>query len=180
MRPTVYEGRPANYYAFYDVATAIVIHWLRERAFDYSAIHNAIAAALVEYPDWPLLEAPVGIARDAVQGDRGVIVQRVEEGYMETSRPGSQLVLRPELLDFAREMLRSGGWLADQLRLERLEVDPLKLGGAPTLRGRRWPVERVARIASDVQGRTILIEDYGLDGRDVEESIRWTEAAARL
>lgn len=77
-------------------------------------------------------------------------------------------------------MLRRGGWLADQPHLKRLEVDPDKLGGVLSLRGRRWPVERVAQIASPEEGRAILIEDYQLDRRDVDESPRRVEAAAAL
>jgi uncharacterized protein (DUF433 family) len=180
IRPTVYEGRPANRYAFHDVAEAIVIHWLRERGFPYSEIHAAIAHARQTHPGWPLLKPDLGVALHAIEGDRGVIVERFGGGYVETGRPGGQTILRPELLDLARDMLRTGGWLAEQLKLERIEVDPEKLGGAPTLRGRRWPVERVARIAADDEGRAILIHDYGLDERDVEESVRWTQAAAAL
>ncbi len=180
IQPHVYEGRPANRYAFYDVAEAIVVHWLREVRFSYDEIHQAIVSAREEYPDWPLVRAPLAVARHAVEGDRGLIVQRVGDEYVETGRPGGQVVLRPEMLDFARDMLRRGGWLADQLHLERLEVDPEKLGGAPTLIGRRWPVERVARIAADREGQTLLVQDYGLDARDVLESVQWTEAAAAL
>jgi uncharacterized protein (DUF433 family)/DNA-binding transcriptional MerR regulator len=180
IRPTVYEGRPANRYAFYDVAEAIVVHWLNTQGFDYAAIHEAIADAQSRYPSWPLIRAEVGIARDAVGRDRGMIVERQDGQYVEIGRPGGQIVLQPELFNRAHDMLRSGGWLADRLGLQRIEVDPEKVGGAPTLRGRRWPVERVARIAADADGRAILTEDYGLDSRDVDESLQWTDAAAAL
>lgn len=180
IQPSVYEGRPANRYAFYDVAEAIVVHWLRNQSFRYDEIHRAISAARRDHPDWPLIQAPLGVARHALDGDRGVIVQRIDGQYVETGRPGSQVVLRPELLGFARDLLRSGGWLANELALERIEVDPDKLGGAPTLRGRRWPVERVARIAADQAGRAILTGDYGLDEQDLDESLRWAKAAATL
>jgi uncharacterized protein (DUF433 family) len=181
IRPHVYEGRPVNLYAFYDVAEAIVVHWLLEENFDYREIHTAIEKAREEHPDWPLLDAPLGIARHAIDGDRGVIVQEVgRRTYVETSRAGGQITLQPELLERARDMLRRGGWLAEQLRLKRIEVDPQKLGGAPTLRGHRWPVERVAQIAADDEGQEILIEDYGLDKRDLDESLRWSRAAAAL
>lgn len=180
IRPTVYEGRPANRYAFYDVAEAIVVHWLSTQGFGYESIHQAIADADGRYPDWPLIRAQVGISRDAVEGDRGMIVERRNGQYVEIGRPGGQVVLKPELFNRAHDILRSGGWLADRLGLERIEVDPEKLGGAPTLRGRRWPVERVARIAADEDGRAILTEDYGLDSRDVAESLQWANAAAVL
>jgi uncharacterized protein (DUF433 family)/DNA-binding transcriptional MerR regulator len=179
IRPSVYEGRPANRYAFFDVAEAIVVHWLRDQGFAYTEIHDAVEAARESGATWALLRPDLGVAR-AVEGDRGVIAVRHGGQYVEISRPGEQAVLKPEHFALAGDMLRTGGWLADQLGLDRIEVDPAKLGGAPSLRGRRWPVERVARIAADAEGRAILIDDYGLDDRDVEESVRWTSAAAAL
>lgn len=186
IRPTFHRGRPAHLYSFYDVAEAIVVHWLRDKGFGYDRIHDAVDRARQDHPNWPLLNAPLGVAQHAVEGDpRGVIVLEFEKGvYVETGRRDAagdeQIALKPELLDEARVMLRRGGWIADQLRLKRIEVDPQKLGGAPTLRGRRWPLERVAQIAADDEGRSVLVEDYGLDARDIDESLRWVEAAAAL
>ncbi len=182
IRPTYYEGRPANLYAFNDVAEAIVIRWLLSKRFTYEQIHVAIDGARVDHPDWPLLRAPLGVAHHAVEGDpRGVIAQRTEEGiYVEVSRPGEQITLKPQLFQDVALMLRSGGWIANELGLERIEVDPQKLGGAPSLKGRRWPVESVAQIAADDEGRGVLIDDYGLDQRDVDESVRWVEAVAAI
>lgn len=182
IQPTFYEGRPSNLYAFFDVAEAIVIHWLLERNFTYAQIHRAIERARTDHPDWPLLSAKLGVAQHAIEGDpRGLIVQEVEDGvWVDTGGEGEQITLRPQLLDEAKVMLRSGGWLANKLGLRRIEVDPSKLGGAPTLKGRRWPVERVAQLAADEEGRSVLIDDYGLDQRDVDESLAWTTAAAKL
>lgn len=183
IRPTIYEGRPANRYAFFDVAEAIVVHWLREQHFRYDEIHQAIEAARTQHPNWPLIRGQLGIARHTVEvaRDRGVIVHRAVDGaYVEIGRAGRQIVLKPELLDFAQDMLRTGGWIAHGKGLDRIEVDPTKLGGAPTLRGSRWPVERVARIAADGEGRAVLLQEYGLDERDVEQAVTWTDAAEEL
>lgn len=186
IEPTHFEGPPAHLYSFFDVAEAIVVHWLQSRGFSYRQIHAAVDRAREDHPRWPLYTAPLGIAQHAVDGDpRGVIVLEVVKGvFAETGRSDDagdeQITLKPELLDQARDMLRRGGWLAEKLRLNRVEVDPEKLGGSPTLRGRRWPLDRVAQIASDQAGRELLIEDYGLDQRDVDESLRWVEAAAAL
>ncbi len=182
ITPTFYAGRPANLYAFFDVAEAIVVHWLLDRGFDYADIHSAIDYAREAHPDWPLLKAPLAIAQHAVDGDpRGAIVHELERGvYVEVGTPGEQVTLKPQLLEFTRDMLRRGGWIAEQLGLNRLEVDPQKLGGAPTVRGRRWPVARVAQLAADEDGKRVLVEDYGLDHRDIDESLRWVEAAAQL
>ena len=183
IRPTIYEGRPANRYAFFDVAEAIVVHWLREQRFDYDAIHQAILTARGDHPRWPLIRGKLGVARHTVDPghDRGVLVRRASDGsYVEIGKPGDQIVLQPELLDFAQDMLRGGGWLAYHLNLDRIEVDPSKLGGAPVLAGSRWPVERVARIAADHEGRTILVEEYDLDEIEVNQAVTWSDAAERL
>jgi uncharacterized protein (DUF433 family) len=182
VHPAYFEGRPRNLYTFNDVAEAIVIRWLLDRSFTYDAIHGAIEKARAEHPDWPLLEAPLGVAQHAVRGDpRGVIVLKIENGvYVSTSVGAEQVTLKPQLLDEARDMLRRGGWIAAQLELRRIEVDPGKLGGAPSLRGRRWPIERIAQIAADDEGRTLLVEDYGIDDGEIDESLRWMECASAL
>lgn len=182
IQPSYFEGRPANLYAFYDVAEAIVVHWLLKRSFKYREIHLVIDRAREEqHPKWPLQRSNLAVAQTAVE-DRGTIAMPgEEESWIDlVGRRGDQTIVRPELLEEARLVLRRGGWLADQLHLSRLEVDPDKLGGAPSLRGRRWPVERVAQIAADEEGRQILVEDYQLDPRDVSESLTWVEAAAAL
>jgi DNA-binding transcriptional MerR regulator len=169
IRPTVYKGRPANRYAFFDIAEAIVVHWLRDQHFHYSEIHHAIESARGEHPNWPLTRGQLGVARHSVESDldRGVIVQRTPEGaYVEVGRAGRQVILKPELLDFAQDMLRTGGWIAYAHDLDRIEVDPTKLRGAPALGGSRWPIERIARIAADAEGRAILVREYGLVSMD--------------
>jgi uncharacterized protein (DUF433 family) len=163
------------------VAEAIVVHWLRARGFDYDRIHRAIAEAREDHPSWPLIRAPLGVAQHAVEGDpRGAIVLERDEGvFVDTAARGDQITLPPEMLEDFAMMLRRGGWYAEELGLERIEVDPLKMGGIPSIRGRRWPLERVAQLATDAQGRLILIEDYGLDDRDIEESVAWVSAVTR-
>lgn len=79
-------------------------------------------------------------------------------------------MIRPTLLLAARDMLNHGGWLATQLGLRRIEVEPLKLGGQPSLKGRRWTVDHVARIGADQEGRRILMDEYGLEEEEVAES----------
>ena len=183
IRPTVYEGRPANRYAFFDIAEAIVVHWLREQRFAYDEIHQAIQAARSRQTNWPLIRGQLGVARHTVEADRdrGVIVERTPEGdYVEVGRAGRQVVLKPELLNFAQDMLRTGGWIAYANQLDRIEVDPTKLGGAPAIRGSRWPVERIARIAADAEGREILLREYALDEGDILQAVAWTDAAEKL
>jgi DNA-binding transcriptional MerR regulator len=138
IRPTYYEGRPANLYSFYDVAEAIVVHWLYDRGFEYEAVHNAIAKAREDHPSWPLLHAPLGVAQHAVEGDpRGAIVLEKDRGvFVDTSARGDQITLRPELLeDFAR-ILRRGGDDPGKARAARAgRATRGRRDGAPDLGG---------------------------------------------
>jgi DNA-binding transcriptional MerR regulator/uncharacterized protein (DUF433 family) len=181
VTPSVYEGRPANLYSYQDVAEAIVVRWLLDEGFQHAEIRHALDDVRDEYPDWPLLHAPLGIGRQSVD-DRGALVRKHRpDVYVDVSgaAPG-QLVIRPQLLDTARDMLAHGGWLATTHELKRIEVLPLKLGGQPSLRGRRWAVDHVARLGADKDGRRVLIEDYGLEPVEVDEAVTWVEAAAAL
>jgi uncharacterized protein (DUF433 family)/DNA-binding transcriptional MerR regulator len=181
ITPTVYEGRPANLYSYNDVGEAIVVRWLLDEGFAHGEIRSALADVREEFPHWPLLNAPLGIGRQSL-GDRGALVRKHDrDAYVDVSgRAPNQFVLRPQLLDDARDMLIHGGWLATTLGLDRIEVLPLKLGGQPSLRGRRWSVDHAARVAADEEGRRLLIDDYGLDPVEVDEAVSWVEAAAAL
>ncbi|MDQ3642264.1 MAG: DUF433 domain-containing protein [Actinomycetota bacterium] len=180
ITPSVYAGRRTNLYAFNDVAEAIIVHWLLSEGFAHGQIRAALDVASREYADWPLLRAPLGIGRHHLD-DRGLIVLKHKSEYIDvTGRAPGQVVLRPQMLDLARDMLRRGGWIAHELRLESIEVDPLKLGGQPSLRGRRWAVPHVARLGADEEGRAILTDEYGLNPAEVDEASAWLNRAESL
>ena len=182
ITPSLYRGRPSNRYEFRDVAEAIVVHWLATRGFGYPAIHKAITRSRAESADWPLLAPSLGVAQHAAAGDpRGTIALRIKPDiYIDTASGSDQVTLKPQLFAHASDVLRRGGWIAQELKLRRIEVDPSKLGGAPLLVGRRWPVERVAQLAADDDGASVLLGDYGLRRPEIAESVKWVEAAARL
>jgi uncharacterized protein (DUF433 family)/DNA-binding transcriptional MerR regulator len=182
ITPSLYEGRPVNLYSYYDVAEAVAVKWLLTEQFAYDEIHTAIAQARQAHPNWPLVKAPLGIARQASSGkrDRGVLVERVGDTYVEVGRPTRQVTLRPEFLFRVQDTLRTGGWIAKKLRLKRIEVDPGRLGGLPTLKGRRWAVHQVALIAADDEGAELLRADYGLRAAEIRECVRWAAEAAKL
>jgi uncharacterized protein (DUF433 family) len=179
ITPSHFKGRPANLYEFRDVAEAIVVHWLVEKEFSYEAIHAAIERARAERFIWPLQEAPIGVAQQTVTGDpRGTIVFELERGtYVDAH---DQLALQPQMFERARDVLTRGGWIADRLKLTHIEVDPSKLNGVPVLRGRRWPLERVAQLAADEEGWAVLVGEYGLRPDEVEESTLWMDEALKL
>jgi len=182
IRPTVFQGRPANLYSYYDVAEAVVVRWLLDLSVTHHAIRKALDGVRDEYPEWPLLHAPLGVGRLSVD-DQARLVRKVAEGtYLDAvdlSHP-EQVLIKPALLDQARDMLAHGGWVSAVKRLERIEVQPLKLGGAPSLVGRRWTVEHVARLAWDDEGREVLLSTYGLSEAEIDESLTWMEGAREL
>jgi uncharacterized protein (DUF433 family) len=180
MQPTVYEGRPINLYTYLDVAQAVAVQWLRTEGFSYAQIRSAISEAGDEYGAWPLVDAPLGIARESDKGDRGVLAQRKSGVYIDVGAGTGQFTLKPRFFFEVRDTLRSGGWIARQLKLKRLEVDPGRLGGLPTLKGRRWSVPQVAQIAADQEGRDLLRSDYGLATAEIRESVQWSQAVAQL
>lgn len=182
IQPSVYRGRPANLYSYYDVAEAVVVRWLVELRFSHRVIRKALDSVRGDYPNWPLLRAPLAVGRLSID-DRARLVRRVADGtYMDAvdaSRP-EQVVIKPALLDQARDMLAHGGWVAAVKNLQRIEVRPLKLGGAPSLVDRRWTVEQVARLAWDAEGRDVLVSTYGLSDQEIDESLSWMEGAREL
>jgi uncharacterized protein (DUF433 family) len=182
IRPNVYEGRPQNLYSYFDVAEAIVVRWLTSHdTIDYADIGAALRDVRDEFPHWPLLNAPLGVGHQSPD-DPGTLVRQTESReYVDVSRRGhGQFVVRPWMLNRAADMLRHGGWLADKLGLQRIEVAPTKLGGQPSLRGKRWTLDHVARLGADAEGQSILRDQYGLDQREIDEALEWTQAADAL
>jgi len=60
---------------------------------------------------------------------------------------------------------------------EYIEVNPDRLSGRPTIRGRRVPVETVARIADEPGGIDELHEGFDLDDAEINDARRWWHAA---
>jgi uncharacterized protein (DUF433 family)/DNA-binding transcriptional MerR regulator len=184
IRPTVFHGRPANLYSYFDVAEALVVRWMLDKGITHQDIRLALDGVRGEFPEWPLLNAPLGIGRLSID-DRALLVRRDADDvhvYVDATgrgKPG-QILIKPALLDRARDMLAHGGWLAAERGLRTIEVKPLKLGGVPSVLGRRWTVDQVARLADDEPGRTVLRQDYGLSGLEITEAVSWTAAAVDL
>lgn len=182
IKPNVYEGRPRNLYSYFDVAEAIVVRWLTSHdTIDYADIASALRDVRDDYPRWPLLNAPLGVGQQSPD-DPGTLVRQTDSReYVDVSRRGhGQFVVRPALLNYAADMLKHGGWLANELGLRRIEVAPTKLGGQPSLRGKRWTLDHVARLGADEDGQAILRGEYGLEQREIDEALEWTQAADAL
>ncbi len=127
---------------------------------------------------WPLTQAPLGTVSGA--GRSHLYLREGEQTYDVGGRQPWQQVLDPENLEEVRRLLRAGGWAARNLpELEHVEVDPDRLSGRPTIRGRRIAAEDVAEMATTMDIDDLL-EDYDLTVAEVKDARRWWQEARRL
>lgn len=57
--------------------------------------------------------------------------------------------------------------------MERIEIDPRKLGGKPVIRGTRIPVYLILEMLADMSIEDILREYPELTEEDIKEAIRY-------
>ena len=86
----------------------------------------------------------------------------------------NHLVLpKSDLVAIADDLSR-GGWAARELPdLRFIEVDPDRLSGRPTIRGRRVAAELVAETAAESDGIETLRDGYGLTDEEITDAVRW-------
>ena len=174
-------GRP-RVYAYQDVASAMVVHELVERGVTKADVRWVVAdEGIVGSTAWPLLHnALFTFARTATtvrQRPRAELVVRKGDAYLTRKRDHlAARVVDPIDLDSITNLLHSGGWAARRLGVESIEVDPDRLSGRPTIRGRRLAVEKVAQLAATSRGQRTLREDYGLSAREIQDASQWWQA----
>ena len=161
-------------YSFQDVAEAIAVHELIDRGVVHADIRRAILGLREEYGDWPLQAAPI-VTTDPSQSSARVAV-RNGGGAVDVGRHPGQLFLSfIELIEIGG-LLRRGGWaLKGATDIVHIEVDPDRLSGRPTIKDRRLPAEKVARIAALAGGRRTLAAEYDVRAREIDDAVRWYE-----
>jgi uncharacterized protein (DUF433 family)/DNA-binding transcriptional MerR regulator len=167
-------------YSFQDVADAMLVHELEERGVPLQLIRATVEGLREEYGNWPLQSAELEVDSQPTPVEEiPVSTLAVVEGAnrLEAGQRGWQVLADMRVnphrisLDLSR-----GGWavrLAPDL--EHIEVNPDRLSGQPTIRGRRIPVSLVAEAAQDRDGLEILHEDYELGDDEISDAERWTE-----
>ena len=64
------------------------------------------------------------------------------------------------------------------MRFTRITIEPGKMGGAPCIRGMRFPVATVVRmVAAGMSVQQILDEHPALEAEDIAEALRFAAAA---
>lgn len=166
-------------YSFQDVAEAIAVHELIDRGVSHAEIRAAILGLREEFGDWPLQAAPI-VTTDRSQAPARVAV-RHGDAVMDVGRRRGQLFLSfIELIEIGG-LLRRGGWALKGVKdIVHIEVDPDRLSGRPTIKDRRLPAEKVARIAAMDGGRRILATEYDVRAREINDAVRSYERVQRF
>ncbi|HUY73239.1 MAG TPA: DUF433 domain-containing protein [Candidatus Dormibacteraeota bacterium] len=166
-------------YSFQDVAEAIAVHELLDRGVAHADIRKAIDGLRDEHGDWPLQTAPLATT-DRRQTSPRVALRAEGTAYDIGRKRGQTFLSFVELQDIA-QLLRRGGWALRELPdVTRIEVDPDRLSGRPTIRDRRIPAEKVARIAKTPGGLRVLQTGYDVTKREAEDAIHWYERAQQI
>jgi uncharacterized protein (DUF433 family) len=170
------SSKPPRIYSFQDVAEAMVVHELRDHGVPYPKIKRTIAELRKRYGSgWPLQQAKL-----ATSGRR--VVAHADDAYYDVAHRGWQQ-FQVEEADLRRiaGLLWRGGWAARDLPdLEHIEVNPDRLSGRPTIRGRRIPADKVARLATLRGGQKTLRDDYDLSDEEIRDARRWWRAALKF
>jgi uncharacterized protein (DUF433 family)/DNA-binding transcriptional MerR regulator len=171
------DGRP-RVYSYRDVAEAMLVHELLERGLPLGEIRTTIERTYQEHGDWPLQDAP--LATVGVGGRRGsVLVLRKGNSHLDIGRGSGAQAWLPTLGEVTEvsQWLRHGGWVIRQHpEITHIEVDPDRLSGRPTIRGRRVPVDLVAELARVEGGEETLRDGYDLSSDEVRDAVAWFDA----
>jgi uncharacterized protein (DUF433 family)/DNA-binding transcriptional MerR regulator len=174
-------GNP-HVYAYQDVREALIVHDLHERGVPFEEIRNILKHLGKRYGQWPLAHAPL---KRTVPGGRGrdVVLVDYDGITFDVGHQGAEQVWPRELGELIQvdQYLRRGGWvIRTHPEIERVEVNPKRLGGQPTVKGRRLPIDTVVGIAAEKGGRQLLRSDYDLQTAEIEDALRWAKAVAEF
>lgn len=174
---------PPEVFSFSDVAEALYVReLLEEHRVPATEVRTAVTNAREQYGNWPLQMAPLGVFKGKQRSRLGL---SLPSGTYDIGQPGSRggqkfLELGQELQKLVG-LLRRGGWVIQlHPEIDHIEVDPNRLSGAPTIRGRRIPAIHVAQVAGEPGGRRALRADYDLTSKEINDAVAWWKAASEL
>lgn len=173
------KGTPPLVFSFQDVAEAMVIHELIDRGVPGRQVKKAVQALRGIYGDWPLTCARLATVDHGDEKGRKSVMAELERAMYDVGGTGAlQQVINPDYLGLVAEWLRKGGWASKLERdITRIEVDPERMSGRPTIRGHRLAADLVARMAQTDAGKTTLRREYRLSDAEISDAVRWWEAA---
>ncbi len=175
IRSSQSEGTP-RLYSYQDVAEAMVVHSLINDGMPMGRIRVAVQNLRKEFGPWPLQNAPLYSEshRRLLLEDSGQLFEA------DTTKMQGHGVIYPVVQDQLKAIaadLRRGGWAAREYPdLEYIEVNPNRLSGRPTIKGRRIAARFVAETALTTDGRELLRRDFDLKPPHIADAVRWCES----
>lgn len=168
-------------YSFQDVAEAMMVHELIDKGVELRHIKRLIERLRDEYGDWPLTNAPIFGEYNEQDRLQAVVLREGDTLYDTRSLTEPMIAQMAPTLRRIVDDLHRGGWAARRVPdLRHIEVDPDRLSGRPTIRGRRIPAEFVGEMATSPGGIAILREDYELADAEISDARRWWEAVQQF
>jgi uncharacterized protein (DUF433 family) len=163
-------GRRRGTFSYADAAEAVLAHYLVDQGLRPGEVARLVVNLRDRYGNWPLTSAPLE------HEGRLVVAREERDLYVDVLHHPEQRVIEATLdLRKVRDALAHGGWVALRKRRESIEVDPERLAGVPTVRGRRLPTVVVANVAREPDGRAILRSEYDLSRREIDEALAYEE-----
>lgn len=162
------SGRGERVYTYADAAEAILAHYLVEQGLHAREVRMIVQNLRKEYGNWPLTTAPIE------HEGRLVVVREGRDVYFDVVYHVQQKVIAGTLdLKAVRDALERGGWVALKKPREHIEVNPERLSGRPTIRGRRLATEVVAELAAEKDGPRLLHDEFGLTKAEINEAVAY-------
>lgn len=155
-------------YSYADAGEAVLAHYLVEQGLRIGEVREAVTNLRDRFGSWPLATAPLGH-----QG-RLVVLREGPELYVDVvANPEQEIIVETVDLVAVRDALARGGWVALHTQREHIEVNPDRLSGRPTVRGRRISTETVAALAEREEGLELLYEDFGLTREQIQDAVAY-------
>jgi uncharacterized protein (DUF433 family)/DNA-binding transcriptional MerR regulator len=152
-------------YSYADAGEAVLVRYLVQQGLRPRDVREIVENLRKRYGAWPLAHAPLE------HDGRLVVVREGKEMFF--SAATDHEVIAGTLIDLkaVRAALERGGWVAYHHPRDYVEVDPERLSGRPTVRGRRIATEVVADLAQRPEGRDILRDDFGLSDDEIDDAV---------
>lgn len=165
-------------YSYQDVAEAMIVHWLIRDGVPRDEIRRTVRRARETWGDWPLAHAPLYTSDT---GGAPRLLAQNEGHFYDIANPatGGQKWLHPDRLTEVKDRLSRGGWVIyDHPEIELIEVNPDRLSGRPSIRGRRVPAALAGQLGMSKEGRRTLRADYDLTEHEINDAVAWFEASS--
>jgi uncharacterized protein (DUF433 family) len=138
----------------------VLVRYLVDIGLKPREVRQIVEDLRAEYGEWPLAAAPLE------HDGKLVVIHEGKDIYISALMPGHEVIAGTLIAALER-----GGWVTWKNPRGHIEVDPERLSGRPTIRGRRAATQLVADIADTPAGREVLRAEYGLSDEEIDDAV---------